>query len=110
MMSRRSGIGTILGVAAATAALAAGVAATAGQSESHDGFGPDSPNAAGTTAPDWFQALMVRSDALNRKYGLGDYAPTPQSVTAPDWFEALMVRSDALNRKYRLGDYAPSSR
>ena len=73
-MSRRSGIGTILGVAAATAALAAGVAASAGHSDSHDGYGPGSPNAAGTTAPDWFPALLIRSDALNRQYRLGDYA------------------------------------
>jgi hypothetical protein len=76
MIGKRSGIGTILGVAAVTAALAASVAATAGHSESHDGFGPDSPNAAGTTAPDWFEALMIRSDALDRKYRLGDYAPS----------------------------------
>jgi len=25
-------------------------------------------------APDWLKALIARSDALNRKYGLGAYA------------------------------------
>ena len=29
---------------------------------------------AGTTAPAWFDALMARSDALNKTYGLGAYA------------------------------------
>lgn len=29
---------------------------------------------AGTTAPQWFDALMVRSDQLNRTLGLGAYA------------------------------------
>jgi hypothetical protein len=29
---------------------------------------------AGTTAPAWFDALLARSDALNRMYGLGAYA------------------------------------
>ena len=28
----------------------------------------------GTTAPAWFDALMARSDALNKTYGLGAYA------------------------------------
>ena len=29
---------------------------------------------AGTTAPAWFDALIARSDALNKTYGLGAYA------------------------------------
>jgi hypothetical protein len=49
---------------------------------------------AGTTAPAWFDALMVRSDALNRMYGLGEYAGTSDP------------RSEELNRIHGLGSYA----
>ena len=115
-MGKRRGYGIIIsGVAAVAIALGAG-AATADEPErstTHDSRGggldidyrlgdhPSSP-----TAPAWHTALMIRSDGLNRLYGLGDYAKSPSSPTAPAWHTALMIRSDALNRLYGLGDYA----
>ena len=62
---------------------------------------------AGADSAAWQRALLLRSDALNRKYGLGLYARTPEDTTEPAWLRALMVRSDALNRQYELGEYAP---
>ena len=40
-----------------------------------------------------YPALMLRSDALNQKYGLGPQRAVPHSMTAA---EALMLRSQAL--------------
>ncbi len=48
-----------------------------------------------------YQALMLRSEALNQEYGLGPQRAVPQGMTAAD--RALMLRSEALNRKYGLG-------
>jgi hypothetical protein len=48
-----------------------------------------------------YRALMLRSQALNEKYGLG------QGMTHAER-RALMLRSDALNRTYHLGTYALS--
>ena len=60
--------------------------------------------------PAWKQALIARSDALNRYYGLGEYAGTrTKSIrrsATPAWEQALMARSEALNRYYGLGEYA----
>jgi hypothetical protein len=57
--------------------------------------------------PSWQQALIARSDALNRHYGLGRYAgthrKTASSTALPPWKKALIARSDALNRRYGLG-------
>jgi hypothetical protein len=63
------------------------------------------------TTPGWMRALIARSDALNRRYGLGEYVRSPAgaTTTAPGWLEGLLVRSDALNRKYGLGQYANGS-
>ena len=47
----------------------------------------------GMTKPE-YRALMLRSDALNRQYGLG----TDQQA-----YRALVLRSEALNAKYGLG-------
>ena len=49
-----------------------------------------------------YRALMIRSQALNKKYHLGTYSRTPQGMTAPA-YRALMLRSQALNKKYGLG-------
>jgi hypothetical protein len=49
----------------------------------------------GYTAQQW-RADQLRSQGLDRKYGLGTQT----------WLRALRIRSDALNRKYDLGRYA----
>lgn len=41
--------------------------------------------------PAWKRALWIRSEALNRTYGLGDFEPA--------WRRALRVRGEALNRR-----------
>lgn len=46
-----------------------------------------------------YRALMLRSQALNEKYGLG------QGMTKAE-YRALMLRSEALNKKYHLGAFA----
>ncbi|HSB38451.1 MAG TPA: hypothetical protein VLD13_05125 [Gaiellaceae bacterium] len=46
-----------------------------------------------------FRALMLRSHALNDKYGLG------QGMTKAE-YRALMLRSEALNKTYHLGAFA----
>ena len=58
--------------------------------------------------PDWLEALVARSDAMNREYGLGKHArQTARTSSTPDWLVALNARSDALNKQNGLGDYAP---
>lgn len=49
-----------------------------------------------------YRALMLRSEALNEKYGLGKWAGRPPSMSQAE-YRALMLRSEALNRKYGLG-------
>jgi hypothetical protein len=49
-----------------------------------------------------YRALVLRSDALNQKYGLGDWKGVPQGMT-PAEYRALMLRSEALNQRYHLG-------
>ena len=46
-----------------------------------------------------YQALMLRSEALNQEYGLGT---VPQGMTAGE-YRALMLRSEALNQEYGRG-------
>ena len=46
-----------------------------------------------------YRLLLLRSEALNQKYGLGPQRAAPQSMTAA---EALMLRSQALNKRYGL--------
>jgi hypothetical protein len=48
-----------------------------------------------------YRALMLRSQALNEKYGGG------QGMTKAE-YRALMLRSTALNKKYHLGAFAAS--
>jgi hypothetical protein len=55
--------------------------------------------------PDEYRALIIRSEALNQRYGLGGGSrqrPTVQGMT-PDEYRALIIRSEALNQKYGLG-------
>jgi hypothetical protein len=49
-----------------------------------------------------YRALMLRSEALNQKYGLRPQRAVPQGMTAAE-YRALMLRSEALNQKYGLG-------
>ena len=49
-----------------------------------------------------YRALMLRSEALNEKYGLGKWANKPPAMS-PAEYRALMLRSEALNEKYGLG-------
>lgn len=57
-----------------------------------------------------YRALMIRSDALNKQYGLGAYAPattgSAASTSEPTWLRALRLRSEALNKQYGLGAFA----
>jgi hypothetical protein len=47
--------------------------------------------------PTWLTALQLRSEALDRQYGLGKENATPT------WLKALQLRSEALDRQYGLG-------
>ncbi len=49
-----------------------------------------------------YRALMLRSEALNRQYGLGSGAYEPAAIGQPA-YRALALRSKALNAKYGLG-------
>ena len=53
------------------------------------------------------RALMLRSEALNKKYHLGSYSRAAYGPTAPE-YRALMIRSEALNKRYHLGSWAAS--
>jgi hypothetical protein len=48
-----------------------------------------------------YRALMLRSQALNEKYGVD------QGMTKAE-YRALMLRSEGLNKKYHLGAFAVS--
>ena len=50
-----------------------------------------------------YRALMLRSQGLNEKYGLGE----GPGMTKPE-YRALMLRSEGLNKKYHLGAFAVS--
>jgi hypothetical protein len=50
-----------------------------------------------------YRALMLRSQAVNEKYGLGRVAAgKPAGMSWPE-YRTLLLRSEALNRKYGLG-------
>jgi hypothetical protein len=78
-------------------------------SPAHTGHGR-SPASRTADTPAWEKALLARSDALNRYYGLGKYAggrtKSVRHAAMPAWKRALIARSDALNRHYKLGTYA----
>jgi hypothetical protein len=44
-----------------------------------------------------YRSLMLRSEALDQKYGLGPQRAVPQGMTAAG-YRALMLRSEALNK------------
>jgi hypothetical protein len=49
-----------------------------------------------------YRTLMLRSEALNQKYGLGDWKDVPAGMSAPQ-YRALKIRSEAVNKQYGLG-------
>ena len=49
-----------------------------------------------------YQALTLRSEALNQEYGLGQQSAMPQGMTAAE-YRALMLRSEALNQGFGRG-------
>jgi hypothetical protein len=51
-----------------------------------------------TTKPTWMRALWIRSDALNRTYGLGEYRRDAANAAEPSWKRALRIRGEAMNR------------
>jgi hypothetical protein len=53
----------------------------------------------------WLKALTIRSEALNRMYGLDGRSTAADTATAagPAWLQALKIRSEALNELYGLG-------
>jgi len=46
-----------------------------------------------------YRALMLRSEALNQRYGLGPQRAVPQGMTAAE-YRALRIRDHELNRLY----------
>ena len=105
MFGKKLGLGT--GLVAALLVVAIEVPASAQRSlEPARQSAPKVRVATHANPPAWRTGLLVRSEALNRKYGLGTYGLRKASTSAPAWLVALAVRSDALNRKYGLGEYA----
>ena len=48
--------------------------------------------------PGWQEALITRSEALNRKYNLGGSEQRPAADATPEWAQALAIRSHATPR------------
>lgn len=104
------------GAVAAIVAAGLGIGVAAGQSggtAGRDVATIDPTCVAGVGIPDpgpgaepWRRGLTARSDALDRRYGLGRHAEGGECAELPQWFVALMLRSDALNRRHGLGVYA----
>jgi hypothetical protein len=61
--------------------------------------------------PQWHQALMARSQAMNDTYLPGESTPVvgERFQQAPQWQQALSARSEALNRQNGLGEYTVSN-
>jgi hypothetical protein len=56
-----------------------------------------------------YQALALRSEALNEHYRLGRWKGVPAGMSASE-YQALMIRSEALNKKYSLGTSGAAAR
>jgi hypothetical protein len=99
------GKGITIGTGIAIAVTGIAIAAPGGAAHPLDHH--DRTRPARTTMPAWQVGLELRSEALNRRYGLGQFALSSSSAGAEaTWKRALFLRSDALNRKYGLGAYA----
>jgi hypothetical protein len=102
-----------------TAALVTGAAPAAAVSAPTVDQRTDAADRAQATEPAWMRALRIRSEALNRIYGLeggerrtGVRATVPGAATSarrvaparppraaePAWMRALRIRGEALNR------------
>ena len=68
------------------------------------GFATDAPGKPTIQASSAATAEHIRSEALNKEYGLGDYAKPASTVSAAA--TADQIRGEALNKQYGLGDYA----
>jgi hypothetical protein len=88
-------IASTIGRIAAVLATASALAALAGVAQAGTSRPPSMSKAE-------YRALMLRSEALDQKYGLGTQGAVPQGMTAAE-YRALMLRSEALNQKYGLG-------
>jgi hypothetical protein len=86
-----SRISFIVGVAVVALAVGAPSALGKGQPVSQ-------PTTSGSPA---YKALLIRSEALNKKYGLGDFEAAHH--------KALRLRGEGMNRKYGLGEFAPTA-
>ena len=101
----------ILGTGTAAALLALAISATGSAPRSPLPIHHEASRASMTTqTPDQRVALLLRSEALNRRYGLGQHALRHARVARElNGHTALALRSDALNRLYRLGAYASTA-
>jgi hypothetical protein len=62
------------------------------------------------------RAERLRSEGMNKKYGLGEFAVSPvttykdanERVVEPQSVRAERLRSEGLNRMYGLGEFAPT--
>ena len=52
-----------------------------------------------------YRALMLRSQALNERYGLGELSRVPAGMTAAE-YRSVQLRSEALNKRYHLGRWS----
>jgi hypothetical protein len=87
-------IASTIGRIAAVLATVSALTALAGVAQAGTSRSPSVSNAE-------YRALMLRSEALNQKYGLGAERAVLQGKAAAE--RALMLRSEALNQKYGLG-------
>ena len=73
-------------------------------SEISTGLGNTNTETFGVTGPER-RAMILRGEALNKKYGLGQYVfgPTKQELAA------MNARGEAMNKTYHLGQYAVQS-
>lgn len=55
-----------------------------------------------------YRALLLRGEALNKKYGLGAYSAKPSGMTVAE-YRALRLRGEGLNKKYGLGAWSTPS-
>jgi hypothetical protein len=79
---------------------------------------PFSSNVVSENTPEsaLLRAERLRSEALNKKYGLGEFAASPVStykdanerVVEPQSVRAERLRSEGLNRMYGLGEFSPT--
>jgi hypothetical protein len=56
-----------------------------------------------------YRAVMIRSEALNERYGLGESkGGVPQGMTAAE-YRSMRLHGEALNKKYGLGRWSKAA-